>query len=66
MMAGLILANGSAEDAGRRERNAWLSARFRLSWEKNMKAARESLVPLSFPSHSSLGRYASLFHTVTL
>ncbi|CAN0043781.1 unnamed protein product [Scytosiphon promiscuus] len=57
MVAGLILANGSAEEAGRRERNAWLSARFRLSWEKDMKAARESLVPLSFPPHSSLGNH---------
>ncbi|CAM9931799.1 unnamed protein product [Ectocarpus sp. 6 AP-2014] len=54
-VAGLILANASGEAAGRRERNAWLSPRFRLSWESDMKAAREALVPLSFPPHSSLG-----------
>ncbi|CAN0162926.1 unnamed protein product, partial [Ectocarpus sp. 8 AP-2014] len=54
-VAGLILANTSAEAAGRRERNAWLSPRFRLSWESDMRAAREALVPLSFPPHSSLG-----------
>ncbi|CAM9847557.1 unnamed protein product, partial [Discosporangium mesarthrocarpum] len=55
-VAGLVLANCSAEAAGRKERNMWLPVRFRLSFVGGIESAVDALVQMSFPPHSLQAR----------